>query len=131
MTSTDTETPALNQRRWWSAAFAAVLVLMLVQGTTLAWWWQTPTGQPLEQAALLWRIDPNTASAAELELLPRIGPRLAAAIIEYRESLTTQPAFESADDLAHVKRIGPATVERLRPWLTLPEQAADQPEETP
>lgn len=57
------------------------------------------------------RIDINTASAAELGLLPGIGPKLAERIIEDR---ARRGPFESVDALDRVKGIGPRTVERLR-----------------
>lgn len=63
------------------------------------------------------RIDPNRATAAELELLPGIGPTLAARIIAYRENAGAMPAFRQPEDLDRVPRIGPATVARLRPYL--------------
>lgn len=65
------------------------------------------------------RLDPNTATAEQLELLPRIGPKLAQRIIAYRAEATSKPAFGSADDLQQVRGIGPKTVERLRPMLRM------------
>lgn len=58
----------------------------------------------------------NTASEADLQRLPRIGPALAARIVEYRQ---THGPFRSADQLAQVKGIGEKTVEQLRPWVRL------------
>lgn len=63
------------------------------------------------------RLDPNTASAEELALLPRIGPQLAQNIVAYRAAAGRLPAFRTADDLDAVPRIGPVTVEALRPHL--------------
>ncbi|MBX3270049.1 MAG: helix-hairpin-helix domain-containing protein [Sandaracinaceae bacterium] len=60
-------------------------------------------------------IDVNAASPAELELLPRIGPSLAARIVEARER---DGPFESVDDLGRVRGIGPRTVDRLRGLVT-------------
>lgn len=57
------------------------------------------------------RININTAGEAELQLLPGIGPALAARIIEDREA---NGPFESVDDLMRIKGIGPRTVARLR-----------------
>lgn len=61
-------------------------------------------------------LDINTATAAELELLPRIGPKLAAAIVADREA---RGAFKSVDDLDRVPGIGARTVERLRGWVVV------------
>lgn len=57
-------------------------------------------------------IDVNSASAAELELLPRIGPTLAERIVEHRES---NGPFETLDDLDDVFGIGPHTVLAVSP----------------
>lgn len=55
-------------------------------------------------------IDINTASEAELQRLPGIGPAMAKSIVEARP-------FTSVNDLDRVKRIGPATLEKLRPFV--------------
>ncbi len=59
-------------------------------------------------------INVNTASAAELELLPRIGPVMAQRIIEDR--LANGP-YESDSDLDRVSGIGPKTLEKLSPLI--------------
>ena len=61
-------------------------------------------------------VNLNTASSAELESLPRIGPALAARIIAHRE---TVGPFRSASDLLMVRGIGEATLERLRLLVTV------------
>ena len=60
-------------------------------------------------------INLNTADAAELQLLPRIGPALSARIIEDRDA---NGPFESLEDLQRVRGIGPRTVEIIRPHAT-------------
>lgn len=70
----------------------------------------------VEDAPFLRRIDLNTATAAELMLLPRVGPALAQRIIEQRER---RGPYRSIEDLESVKGIGPRTIERLRPLVTL------------
>ncbi len=60
------------------------------------------------------RIDVNRAGAAELEQLPRIGPKTAERILAFRAAYG---AFRSVDDLQQVKGIGPKTLERLRPHI--------------
>ena len=57
-------------------------------------------------------IDVNTATAAQLDELPGIGPSLAAAIIAYR---TEHGPFASLDALELVPGIGPSKLSRLRP----------------
>ncbi|MCH7848274.1 MAG: helix-hairpin-helix domain-containing protein [Planctomycetes bacterium] len=59
------------------------------------------------------RIDVNSAEEAQLDLLPGIGPRLAARIVEDRR---TQGSFASLDELMRVTGLGPRLVERLRPY---------------
>jgi predicted DNA-binding helix-hairpin-helix protein len=60
-------------------------------------------------------LDPNTAPADSLELLPGIGPVLADRIVEYRQ----QKRFEREVDITEVKGIGPKLYERLRPYLKI------------
>ena len=61
-------------------------------------------------------VNVNTASAAELEMLPGIGASRAKAVIEAREA---KGGFKSLDDLLEVKGIGEASLAKLRPHLTL------------
>lgn len=71
-----------------------------------------PTAPPSSSAAR--RININTATASELELLPGIGPAMASRIIEYRK---TNGRFRNVEDLDDVKGIGPRTLEKLRPLI--------------
>lgn len=62
-------------------------------------------------------VDINSADAATLaESLDGVGPAKAAAIIEHRQS---NGPFQSADQLAAVKGIGLATVEKNRQFIQL------------
>ena len=61
-------------------------------------------------------VNVNTGTETELETLPGIGPVLGAAIIKYR---TDNGPFTSVDDLDNVSGIGPATLEELRPLVTV------------
>lgn len=64
------------------------------------------------------RLDLNAATVKELESLPKVGPRTAEAIAQDREANGPFPTLEA---LTRVKGIGPKTLERLRPWLTVGE----------
>jgi competence ComEA-like helix-hairpin-helix protein len=82
---------------------------------------------PLRPSPAVGRIDVNTATAAELELLPGIGPALARRIVDDRAE---RGPFRTLDDLDRVHGIGPRTVERLRDLATTgraEDEAADQP----
>jgi hypothetical protein len=58
-------------------------------------------------------LDLNRADAKALEVLPRIGPRRAAAIVRARE----QAEFASVEELVRVRGIGPKTLEGLAGWV--------------
>ncbi|WP_296197074.1 ComEA family DNA-binding protein [uncultured Microbacterium sp.] len=58
----------------------------------------------------------NTATQAQLEELPRIGPALAKRIVEWREQ---HGRFTSVDDLGGVSGIGEKMLETLRPLVTV------------
>jgi comEA protein len=57
------------------------------------------------------KIDLNSASASELELLPQIGPVLSQRIINYRK---TKGKFQKIEDLMKVSGIGPKTFEKIK-----------------
>ena len=56
-------------------------------------------------------VDINTASEAELDSLPHIGPATAKAIIDYRQK---HGPFQTTRDILKVAGIGPATYERIK-----------------
>ena len=62
-------------------------------------------------------LNPNTATAPELEKLPGIGPSLAQAIVEYRQS---HGPFQRPEDLLQVPGIGPAKLEQIEGSISLP-----------
>lgn len=61
-------------------------------------------------------INLNTATAAELETLPGIGPAMAARILEYREK---NGPFQKIEELMNIQGIGERVFLRLRPQLTV------------
>ena len=62
-------------------------------------------------------IDLNTATAAQLETLPGVGPVLARRIIAYRDSAGR---FANTDALLAVKGVGPAMLKRVQPLVRAP-----------
>lgn len=78
----------------------------------------TPSGtaQPPAPTGQTGRIDLNTASAAELEQLPGIGPVTAGKIVAYREE---RGPFTSVDQIQRVSGIGPAIFAGLEDLVTV------------
>ncbi|MGL4550673.1 MAG: ComEA family DNA-binding protein [Gemmataceae bacterium] len=78
-------------------------------------------------------IDLNAADESRLTAVPGVGRELARRIVAHREA---NGPFRAADGLRAVKGIGPATLERLRPFLHVeaddaPVIRAARPEEPP
>lgn len=61
-------------------------------------------------------VNVNTATAAQLETLPGIGPATAKRIVEHREK---NGAFKKLEDLMNVRGIGEKAFLRLRPLVTI------------
>ena len=61
-----------------------------------------------------YRINVNEADAPTLALLPGIGPKLGQYIIAHRETIAP---FAKPEDLDAVPRIGPLTVQSIRPYI--------------
>ncbi len=67
---------------------------------------ETPTG----------KININTATAEQLDVLPGIGPAYAGRIIDYR---TSHGGFKSIGEIQEVTGIGPKTFEKLKDQITI------------
>jgi len=68
-------------------------------------------------------INLNSATAAELQQVPGIGPSTADKILEMRKSYG---AFKSVDDLLAIKGIGPKRLEKMRKYLTVEKVAQNK-----
>ena len=68
------------------------------------------------------QVDVNSASMAELEAIPGIGPAKAEAIIKERETAD----FDSVEDLERVRGIGPSLVESLRDYVEIKPSAPNK-----
>nr|WP_232821162.1 ComEA family DNA-binding protein [Oceanimonas marisflavi] len=67
------------------------------------------------ESAVVTSININTANAEQLAQLSGVGPAKAAAIVDYRD---TNGPFKSVDDLALVRGIGEATIDKNRHLLS-------------
>jgi competence protein ComEA len=62
------------------------------------------------------KVNINTASAAELDSLPGIGPGYAERIVAYRQS---HGPFRTIEEIQNVPGIGPSTFARIRDLITV------------
>lgn len=107
------------------AALSLLVLVMSLVGLARAWRTERPPVALREPRVVVdgpdaralrdgERLDLNRATAAELELLPRIGPSMARRIVEARP-------FANVDELVRVRGIGARTLERLRPLVQVGE----------
>jgi competence protein ComEA len=61
-------------------------------------------------------VNVNTATSAELQQVPGIGPATAEKILQARKSYGS---FKSVDDLQAIKGLGPKKLEKMRKYLTV------------
>jgi competence protein ComEA len=66
----------------------------------------------------------NTATAAQLEKLPGIGPRTAARIIEYRQK---NGAFKKVEELMNVRGLAEKSFLRIKTQVTVAAPKPDRP----
>lgn len=82
--------------------------------------------KPSKPAASAQVVNINTASAADFEGLPGIGPKLAARIVDYRQK---NGPFKKLEELMNVQGLGEKNFLKLKPQLTLGNSKAPaQPE---
>ncbi len=72
-----------------------------------------PNSSPAKPAAI---VNLNTATSAELEMLPGVGAKMAARIIEYRQK---KGPFKKVEELMNVQGIGEKNFLKLRSQLTV------------
>ena len=78
---------------------------------------RTMAAGPVDEQALAARtaaLDLNTATEAELDDLPGLGPALAGRIVAWREE---HGPFPAPEDVMQVEGIGPALYEQIEPYI--------------
>ena len=88
------------------ASYVAVAVMALGAGSALA-------GKAKTKKELSGVVNVNTATAAQLDLLPGIGAKAAKRIIELR---AVKP-FVKLEELRKVKGLGPKKLEKMKPFV--------------
>ena len=96
-------------RKSLTAIATSMLILFALTGAAMA-----DEGSAATSSAGVVNI--NTADATQLALLPRVGPKAAERIIEYRKA---NGGFKKTTDLMQVKGIGDKTFAMLSPYLVV------------
>ncbi len=99
-----------------------LLLGLLAASSWRAWRLDTPVAQLTPRGTGTW-VYLNQADAAELSLLPGIGPRIARSIVSHRQ---THGAFRTLGELDAVPWIGPTILQQIRPYVRL--TADDRPQ---
>jgi competence protein ComEA len=96
---------------------AVMLALLAAYWVRFTKWGTVPVEiEHLDPRQPNFRLDVNSATWVEWGQLDGIGDALAHRIVADREE---HGPFNSIDELRRVKGMGPKTLERLRPWLTI------------
>ncbi len=75
-----------------------------------------PAGSGAPGGSVSGVVNLNTATVADLDTLPRIGPAMAQRILDYREA---NGPFQSVDELANISGIGEKTFDALKDLVTV------------
>ena len=104
--------PATTSR---AAQFTLALGLALLLGLLLYRGYGNSLGmRPTDAVAVVAGFDVNSAERSDFEQIPGVGPKLAQAIVDHRGE---KGRFQSLEQLRDVKGIGPATFDKVRPYL--------------
>ena len=95
-------------RRIVAAALALAVTSILSTGVAFAAAKPAPAG----------KVNMNTATAEQFTVLPGVGPKLAARIVEHRQKAGS---FKTVQELLNVKGIGEKNFEKIQGYLTVGE----------
>jgi len=98
----------MKLRRIVAAALAIAVTSLLSTGVAFAAAKPAPAG----------KVNLNTATAEQFTVLPGVGPKLAARIVEHRQKAGS---FKTVQELMNVQGIGEKNFEKIQGYLTLGE----------
>ena len=88
-----------------ATGLALVLALVVSSGLAIAAGKPAPSG----------KVNINTATAQQLTVLPGVGEKLAARIVDYRQK---SGGFKNVSELMNVQGIGEKNLAKIQPFLT-------------
>jgi competence protein ComEA len=100
----------------------AVCIVLLVGLLAYRGYGNRLGARPTEAVAA--RVDLNRAERTDFEQIPGVGPKLAQAIVDHRGE---KGRFQSVEQLRGVKGVGPATFDKVRPFLRVDPAPAQSP----
>ena len=103
------------------SVFVALLAVLLCTGLVAANP-QAPAGSSAQGGAST-LINLNTATPAQLDTLPGIGPKVATRIVEYRQK---NGGFKKVEELMNVQGIGEKLFLKLKPLVTVTPAKAER-----
>jgi competence protein ComEA len=107
-----------------AVVLTVLLALLILSSIRLTRWGTVAVEiERLKARQIDYRLDVNAATWVEWTQLDGIGDSLARRIVADREA---NGPFSSIDELRRVKGIGPKTLEKIRPWLTIDPVAPDK-----
>jgi competence protein ComEA len=104
---------------------AALLAVLAAQSTSIAAQAAAGAGEVKPSGGAI--VNLNTATAKDLEVLPGIGAKTAARIVEYRQK---NGPFKKIEDLMNVSGIGEKSFLKLKPQLTVAAARPQSPAES-
>ena len=93
-----------------------LIVLSVILIATISSAAMAADSQPVAAAPISGIVNLNTADAAQLAMLPRVGAKAAQRILDYRKE---HGNFKKASDLMQVKGFGEKSFERLAAYVTV------------
>lgn len=93
-----------------------LIVLSVILIATISSAAMAAESQPVSAPAATGIVNLNTADAAQLAMLPRVGAKAAQRIIDYRKE---HGNFRKTSDLMQVKGFGAKSFEHLSPYVTV------------
>lgn len=99
------------------------VLLMLVLGAGMAAAQSSSRGSAAAQTTIETPVNLNTATAAQLEALPGVGPATAQRILEYRQK---SGGFKKIEELMNVRGIGEASFLKLKSLVSVTPPRTDR-----